>query len=73
MPTKNHEKIINAAVYIDGKPIKEIQEIELTEISIKRETFIDKLKKLLKTEIFVFMAKHRRKGRLDVKGQDNLH
>ena len=42
MPTKNHEKIINAAVYIDGKPIKEIQEIELPEISIKRETFIDK-------------------------------
>lgn len=63
MPTKNHEKITNAAVYIDGKQIKGIQEIELPEISIKRETFIDKLKKLLKTEIFVFMAKRRMRRR----------
>lgn len=27
MPTKNAEKIAQAAVYIDGKPIKRIQEV----------------------------------------------
>lgn len=62
MPTKDTEKIRNAAVYIDGGAIKGIQEIELPEISAAKEKFIDKLKKLIRTGIFVFMAKHRRKG-----------
>ncbi len=34
MPTKNAEKIAQAAVYIDGKPIKRIQEIRPQEIRV---------------------------------------
>lgn len=62
MPTKNIEKIRNATVYIDGKPINVIQEIKLPEIDTERETFIDKLKKIkkmIKTEIFVFVVKRK--------------
>lgn len=62
MPTKNAEKIAQAAVYIDGKPIKQIQEIRPKEIRVER-LFIYRLAKLIRTEIFVFMVKHRRKGR----------
>ncbi len=62
MPTKNAEKIAQAAVYIDGKPIKQIQEIRPKEIRVERP-FIYRLAKLIRTEIFVFMVKHRRKGR----------
>lgn len=34
MPTKDAEKIAQAAVYIDGKPIKQIQEIRPKEIRV---------------------------------------
>ncbi len=34
MPTKNAERIAQAAVYIDGKPIKGIQEIRPQKIKI---------------------------------------
>lgn len=34
MPTKNAERIAQAVVYIDGKPIKGIQEIRTQEIKI---------------------------------------
>ena len=63
MLTKNIEKIRNATVYIDGKPIKGIQKIELPEISAAKEKFIDKLKKLIRTEIHVFMAKRKMRRR----------
>ena len=36
MPTKDAEKIVQAAVYIDGKPIKEIQEIRPQQIKVER-------------------------------------
>lgn len=62
MPTKDAEKIVQAAVYIDGKPIKQIQEIKPKEIRVERP-FIYRLAKLIRIEIFVFMVKHRRKGR----------
>lgn len=62
MPTKDAEKIAQAAVYIDGKPIKQIHEIRPKEIRVERP-FIYRLAKLIWTEIFVFMVKHRRKGR----------
>lgn len=62
MPTKNTEKIAQAAVYIDGKPIKSIQEIRPQKIRAERP-FIHRLAKLIRTEILVFMVMHRRKGR----------
>lgn len=62
MPTKDAEKIEQAAVYIDGKPIKGIQEIKPQHIRIER-SFAYRLAKLIRTEILVFMVKHRRKGR----------
>jgi len=34
MPTKNAEKIVQAAVYIDGKPIKRIQEEALKGVCV---------------------------------------
>lgn len=65
MPTKNAEKIAQAAVYIDGKPIKRIQEIELPEMKRKRETIINRLIKLIRFGIClsVFKLKDGRKGR----------
>lgn len=65
MPTKDYEKIRNAAVYMDGKPIKRIQEIELPEMRIQRESAIGRIIKLIKSEIFIIMFKLRngRKGR----------
>lgn len=57
MPTKDAEKIVQAAVYIDGKPIKRIQEIRI------ERPFIYRFAKLIRTKILVFMVKHRRKGR----------
>lgn len=63
MPTKDTEKI-NAVVYIDGKPIEGIKEITLPEIRVAKENFINKLKKLIRIEILVFIAKCRmRRGR----------
>lgn len=46
MPTKNAEKIAQAAVYIDGKPIKGVQEIRINGKTIKGvlEIRIDKLR-----------------------------
>lgn len=44
MPTIDTKKIRNGTVYMDGKPIIEIQEIESPEMSIARGKFIDKLK-----------------------------
>jgi hypothetical protein len=60
MPTKNAEKIVQAAVYIDGKPIKGIQEIRPQKITVKR-SFIYRLAKMIRIEIFVFMFKLRRR------------
>lgn len=37
MPTKNAEKIAQAAVYIDGKPIKRIQEIKIIKSRHRRK------------------------------------
>ncbi len=64
MPTKDAEKIVQAAVYIDGKPIKEIQEIRPQQIKVER-SFTYRLAELIKLEIFIFVFKlrHRRKGR----------
>ncbi len=64
MPTKDAEKIVQAAVYIDGKPIKRIQEIRPQKIKAER-SFVYRLVELIKLEIFIFMFKlrHRRKGR----------
>lgn len=63
MPTKDTEKI-NVVAYIDGKPIEGIEEIILPEISAARGNFINKLKKLIRTKILVFIAKCRmRRGR----------
>ncbi len=64
MPTKNAEKIAQAAVYIDGQAIKEIQEIRPQKIIVERP-FIYRLVRLIGLEIFIFMFKlrHRRKGR----------
>ena len=64
MPTKNAEKIAQAAVYIDGQAIKEIQEIRPQKIIVEWP-FIYRLVRLIGLEIFIFMFKlrHRRKGR----------
>lgn len=64
MPTKDTEKMRNAAVYIDGKPIKGIQEIRPRKITVKR-SFAYRLIKLMKSEVFIFVFKlrHKRKGR----------
>ena len=64
MPTKNAEKIAQAAVYIDGQAIKEIQEIRPQKIIVERP-FIYRLVRLIGLEIFIFMFKlrHRRNGR----------
>ena len=64
MPTKNAETIAQAAVYIDGQAIKEIQEIRPQKIIVERP-FIYRLVRLIGLEIFIFMFKlrHRRKGR----------
>lgn len=40
MPTIDTEKIRNAAIYMDGEPIIELQEMDIAE-----EKFIDKLSK----------------------------
>lgn len=70
MPTKNHEKIISAAVYIDGEPIEGIQEITLPEISVTKITFKDRLQRLIKfagrlkrlieLDILIFKIRHKR-------------
>lgn len=64
MPTKDDEKIIQEVVYIDGKPIKEIQEIRAQQIKVKR-SFVYKLAELIKLDFFIFMFKlsNGRKGR----------
>lgn len=62
MPTKNAEKIAQAAVYIDGQPIKGIQEIRPQKIMVER-SFMHRLIKLIKLEFFIFKLRHRRKGR----------
>ena len=53
MPTKNAEKIAQAAVYIDGQAIKEIQEIRPQKIIVERP-FIYRLVRLIGLEIFIF-------------------
>lgn len=71
MPTKNHEKIISATVYIDGEPIEGIQEITLPEISVTKVAhknklrrlikFADRLKRLIELDILIFKVRHKRR------------
>ena len=62
MPTKDAEKMKQAAVYIDGKQIKGIQEIRVRKIRVRRP-FIYRFAKLIRTKVLAFMVKHRGKGR----------
>lgn len=41
MPPKNAEKIKDATVYMDGKPIGKIEEITLPQIQVRKKTVKD--------------------------------